>query len=124
MPSYDCAVCRQASPRLLTFHSMHASAPAPCFPARRLMSDQRLANTLWVVVPSLMAVLMHARGGSVQVVARGLPAAPVALATDRRPASAEGFMWETRSTARERQFRARDGHTVRVTVRPGEMLLW
>src|SRR5947209_8667980 len=103
---------------------MHASAPAPCFPARRLMSDQRLANTLWVVVPSLMAVLMHARGGSVQVVARGLPAAPVALATDRQPASAEGFMWETRSTARERRFRARDGHTVRVTARPGELLLW
>src|SRR5947209_16326589 len=103
---------------------MHASAPVPGFPARRLMSDQRLANTLWVVVPSLMAVLMHARGGSVQVVERGLPVPPVALATDRRPASADGFLWETRSTGRERVFRARDGRTVRVTAQPGEMLLW
>src|SRR5207244_13316619 len=107
MPSYDCSMCRQATPRLLTFHPMHASAPVPGFPARRLMSDQRLANTLWVVIPSLMAVLMHARGGSVQVVARGLPTDPVALATDRRPASAEGSMCETRSSSRPRQFRAR-----------------
>jgi hypothetical protein len=90
----------------------------------KTMSDQRLASTLWIVVPSLMAVLMHARGAGVQVVARGLPAAPVALATDHRPASADGFMWETRSTPTERQFRAHDGRMVRVTAQPGGMLLW
>jgi len=88
------------------------------------MSDQRVLNTLWVVVPSLMAVVMHARGGNLQVAARGLPAPPVALVTDRPPASASGFLWETHSTASERIFRASDGRTVRVTARPGEMLLW
>ena len=88
------------------------------------MSEQRLFNALWIVVPSLMAVLLSGRGGSVQVVARGLPAQPVALTTDRRPASADGFLWETRSTSRERLFRAPDGRSVRVAARPGEMLLW
>jgi hypothetical protein len=88
------------------------------------MSDQRVLNTLWVVVPSLMAVVMQARGGNVQVVARGLPASPVALATDQLPATSAGFLWETRSTASERLFRAPDGRIVRVAARPGERLLW
>jgi hypothetical protein len=88
------------------------------------MSDQKILNTLWVVIPALLAVAMSGRGGKVQVVERGLAAAPVALATDRRPATADGFLWETRCTGVERVFRARDGRTARVTTRPEELLLW
>ena len=55
------------------------------------MSERRLFNTLWIVVPIVMAAAMSARGGTVQVVARGLPMSPVTLATDQRPASADGF---------------------------------
>lgn len=88
------------------------------------MSERRLFNTLWIVVPIVMAAAMSARGGTVQVVARGLPMSPVTLATDQRPASADGFFWETRSTPSEHLFRARDGRSVQVTARPGEMLLW
>src|SRR5947209_2604131 len=88
------------------------------------MSEQRIWNALWIVLPALAAAAMSTRGGAVEVVARGLPAAPVALATDQRPASADGFLWETRSTPRERLFRSRDGRTLRVVVPSGETLLW
>jgi hypothetical protein len=88
------------------------------------MSDQRVLNTLWVVVPSLMAVVMQARGGKVQVVEHGLSASPVAMATDQPPATSSGFLWEMRSASGERLFRAPDGRTVRVAARPGERLLW
>jgi hypothetical protein len=88
------------------------------------MSEQKLFNTLWIVVPTLMAVLMSACGGKVQVVARGLPTPPVALATDQRPASGNGFFWETHSTPREHLFRTHNSRSVRVTAQPGETLLW
>jgi hypothetical protein len=88
------------------------------------MSDQKLFNTLWIVVPTLMAAVMSARGGKLQVVARGLPTPPVALATDQRPASGDGFFWETHSTPREHLFRTQDGRSLRVTAQPGETLLW
>jgi hypothetical protein len=88
------------------------------------MSQQKLFNTLWIVVPTLMAAIMSGRGGKVQVVARGLPTPPVALATDQRPASGDGFFWETHSTPREHRFRTHDGRSLRVTAQPGETLLW
>ena len=72
----------------------------------------------------MLALLISVSGGKVQVVARGLPSAPVALATDQPPASVEGFLWETHSTPREHWFQTRDGQPVRVTARPGETLLW
>ena len=55
------------------------------------MREQRLLNTLWIVVPALMAVVISGRGGRVEVVAKNLPRPPVALATDQHPASADGF---------------------------------
>src|SRR5687768_14881353 len=88
------------------------------------MSDQKVVNTLWIVVPALMAVVISARGGAVEVVRQGLPAPPVALATDRRPASADGFFWQVPSSPGERLFRSRDDRTVRLAVSPDETILW
>jgi hypothetical protein len=91
--------------------------------ARRI-GEQRLVNLLWLVVPALLAIILSGRGARLEVVARHLSAPPVALATDGVPASADGFFWEIRATASERVFRARDGRVLRVTARPGELLLW
>src|SRR5687768_7254087 len=88
------------------------------------MRERKLLNTLWIVLPALMAVVVSRHGGRVEVVARSLSHAPVALATDQRPPSADGFFWELRSNAHERVFRARDGRVARVSVWPGELLLW
>ena len=93
-------------------------------PKARALTEQKLLNALWVVIPALMAVAMSGRGGGVEVVSRNLSTAPVALATDQRPATADGFFWEIRSTPQERLFRSRDGRGVRLMVRPGEMLIW
>jgi hypothetical protein len=88
------------------------------------MSEQKLSNTLWIVIPSLLAVVMSACGGKVQVVAKGMPVPPVALATDQRPASTDKFYWETYSTPVEHRFQTRDGRSVRVAAGCGETLLW
>lgn len=88
------------------------------------MRDQRVVNTLWIIIPSLMAVAMSGRSGGVEIVARGLPRPPIALATEQRPASVDGFLWKVRSAPGEHWFRARDGRAARVTVPMGEALLW
>lgn len=88
------------------------------------MREQKLFNTLWIVLPALMAVVVSRQGGKVEVVSRNLSRPPVALATEQRPPSADGFFWEIRSNAHERVFRARDGRTARVSVWPGEILVW
>jgi hypothetical protein len=88
------------------------------------VSEPKLLNALWIVIPALLAVAMNGRGRGIEVVERNLSAAPVALATDHRPASANGFFWEVRSNPAERLYRSRDGRMLRVTARPGEMLLW
>src|SRR5687767_6551567 len=88
------------------------------------MREQKLLNTLWIVLPALMAVVVSRHGGGVEVVSRNLSRPPVALATDQRPPSADGFYWEIRANAQERVFRARDGRGARVSVWPDEILLW
>jgi hypothetical protein len=113
---------------------MVTSALGKGFPARnqgpqaaireKSMRDQRLLNTLWIVLPALIAVVVSRHGSSVEVVARHLPQPPVALSTNQRPPSADGFFWEIRSNAHERLYRARDGRMARVSVWPGEILLW
>src|SRR5437870_12202573 len=88
------------------------------------MREQRITNLLWIVVPALMAIAMTNRGGRTEVVARGLIPPPVVLATDERPASANGFFWAKHSTPRERVYRTHEGLTVRISAGEGEVLLW
>jgi hypothetical protein len=105
---------------------MASAGPSTCSAPRRArrVTEQRLLNTLWIVIPALLAVAMNRHGSGVEVVERNLSAPPVVLATDHQPASASGFFWEVRSTAQQRLYRSHDGRAVRVTARPGEMLLW
>src|SRR5262245_43629752 len=88
-----------------------ATGPSTCSAPRRVRmgNEQKLLNGLWILIPVLLAVAMSGRGRGVEVVERNLSTPPVALATDRQPASANGFFWEVRSTLQERQYRSRDG---------------